>query len=197
MEAREQQKYIAQLMSRGLEKAADSFSRFINRKMLLAQSNTILIEPNKTSPYVSDEKGNLTLLTTDIIGEVSGRSYLILSDREREEICYAVSPQLRLRAEIEEAMLLEIDNIISASVIGQLANELNIEVYGDVPSLQYVKAENVQNALSCGTKHESPSGIILCNATFVLSDHHQIHPQFIWKFSTKIFDQIKHQIIPS
>jgi chemotaxis protein CheY-P-specific phosphatase CheC len=189
------QKYISAIMNKGFEKAAKSFSHMVGGALSFAHSSTTLIAEEQDFTYVSGEKGELMVLSTNMIGDLSGRSYLILSEQERREICQAASPTRPLDEKLQEALLLEIDNIVSASVIGQLADDLGIEVYGDVPQLQYVKAERIRQFLSSSISQESHVGMLLCNTTFLLGTHDHIHPQFIWKLSTKVFHMIQQQAI--
>jgi chemotaxis protein CheY-P-specific phosphatase CheC len=188
-----QQKNIGLIMNKGFEKAAKSFSTLVNRPLTFSHLNMLMVHHDQEFTYVSGERDNLMVLTTNIIGELSGKSFLILNDQERAEICRLVSPTKELDIKLQEALLLEIDNIISASVIGQLADDLEIEVYGDVPNLQYVKPENIQEFLANGISSENPSSILLCNTTFVLDTHEHIHPKFIWKLSEKVFQIMQQQ----
>ena len=182
-------------MTKGFEKAASSFAGFINRKISLAHSNIILISHDDQFSYLSGEEGTLSVLTTEIIGELSVLSFLILSDAESNEISRAVSPDKDLSPQLQEALLLEIDNIISASVIAQLANALQIEIYGDVPSLQHVDADNIQEFLRRRVA-DNPGQLstIICNTTFVLNDKEHIHPQFVWKLNARIIDVIREHL---
>jgi chemotaxis protein CheY-P-specific phosphatase CheC len=193
MENSIQQKNIGLIMNKGFEKAAKSFSMLVNRPLSFSYLNMILVHHDQEFSYMSGQQGNLMVLTTNMIGELSGKSYLILNEQERAEICQSVSPTKELDIKLQEALLLEIDNIVSASVIGQLADELGIEVYGDVPHLQYVKSEKIQEFLSSSISNENPSTILLCDTTFVLDNHNHINPKFIWKLSEKIFKMIERQ----
>jgi chemotaxis protein CheY-P-specific phosphatase CheC len=182
-------------MNKGFNKAANSFSQMINRPISLAHSNTIVIQNVKEFTYVSEEEGKLMVLTTGMIGELRGKSFLILSEQEQKEICHAVSPGKPLSVEYQEALLLEIDNIVSASVISQIANDFNIQVYGDVPVLKFVDAENIHAYLSTNLENENSDSIILCNTTFLIGNHKHIHPQFIWKLSPAIFEIIEQSMV--
>lgn len=189
------QKYISAIMNKGFAKAAKSFSQMVGGALSFEHSNTTLIHDDRDFTYASEEQGELMVLSTNMIGDLSGKSYLILSEQERAEIYRSVSPTKPLDEKLREALLLEIDNIVSASVIGQLADDLGIEVYGDVPQLQYVKAEGMRQFLSSAFSQESHVGVLLCNTTFLLGNHDHIHPRFIWKLSTKVFRMIQQQAI--
>lgn len=183
------------MMNMGFEKASESFSTLMGRKVSFAHSNTVLIQKEQEFPNLSGEQGQLIILTTEIIGGLSGRSYLILSEQEQAEICACVSPSRPVDQKFREALLMEIDNIVSACVISQLANQLSIEVYGDVPHVQYIRADEMQAVLKARIPQETASNILICTTTFLLDNHQHVHPQFIWKLSTKIFDLINMQTV--
>src|SRR6478609_11850142 len=123
-------KNIGAIMDKGFAKAVKSFSQMIGCKLSYTHNTITLLDSDQKFPYVSGGQGNHMVLTTNMIGDLSGRSYLILNEQERLEICRSASPAKELEVILQEALLLEIDNIISASVIGQLADDLGIEVYG-------------------------------------------------------------------
>jgi hypothetical protein len=80
-------------------------------------------------------------------------------------------------------------------VIAQLADELGIEVYGDVPHIQHVKAGDLKKILSSGGLLEDQANILLCSTAFLFDKRDHIHPQFIWKLSAKVSQMIQQQII--
>jgi len=73
-------------------------------------------------------------------------------------------------------------------VISELSRSLGIEVYGDVPQLTKIDARDL-NPFILGEVVRDESKSVITNATFQF-DHKKIHPQFIWKFNSKILDMI-------
>jgi chemotaxis protein CheY-P-specific phosphatase CheC len=98
-------------------------------------------------------------------------------------------------AALREAFLMEIDNIISASVISEISNTLKLDIYGDVPQLSKIHARDLQEFLIGKTMTDEPSSMILTNTTFLLDSKEKVHPQFIWKLSSKIFEMISDKKI--
>ncbi|MBY0426214.1 MAG: hypothetical protein K2Q22_11300, partial [Cytophagales bacterium] len=96
---------------------------------------------------------------------------------------------------LNEAFLLEIDNIISASVITELSNALNLRIYGDVPKLFKVNSKELIDFMSSKIEKHDPSSMIFGNTTFQFDKQDSVHPQFIWKISRKIFDMVPAQYI--
>ncbi len=189
------QKRIGQIMNKGFNKAANSFSQMINRPISLAQSSTVIIQSIEEFSYTSEDEGNLMVLTTGMIGELRGKSLLILSEQEQKEICHAVSPNQPLTTQFQQALLLEIDNIVSASVISQIANDFNVQVYGDVPALKFIDAGDIHAHLCASLENENSDSLILCNTTFLIGNQKHIHPQFIWKIGPEVFDLMEQTIV--
>ncbi len=190
MSVRSQENFLIHAMNIGFDKAAASFSQLIKRSVKIVHPQSILIHHKNDFSYVAEEQGELYVLTTQIIGSISGKSFLILNREECEEIFKDLGTSVK-NDMLREAFLLEIDNIISASVISELSNSLSLEIYGDVPKLHKINAAEIQDFLSREIQGGYSSSIIFSNTTFQF-DRDKVHPQFIWSLSNKIFE-----IIPS
>jgi chemotaxis protein CheY-P-specific phosphatase CheC len=191
MNTRSRENFLIQTLNMGFNKAAISFSTLINRYVKIVNSQSILVRHENDYSYISEERGDLYVLITQIIGDITGKSFLIFSEDETQEIFKALNNATSTKA-INEAFLLEIDNIISASVIAELSTVLGLEIYGDVPHLAKVHASDLQvflSEISCS----DPTSMIFCNTTFLFDKKERIHPQFIWKLSSKIFEMIPEQ----
>lgn len=193
MDNRKRENFILHVMSKGFERAADSFSKLVGRPVRMTNSTSVLVRHGEEFSCVSEESGQLMVLTTQLIGDISGKSFLIFSEEETEEIFKVVGKQVN--SSLSEAFMLEIDNIISASVISDLSNALNVEVYGDVPHLDQIHSDKLQDYLAADLEshNEDHYSMILCNTTFRFDHGDQIHPQFIWRISTKVFDVIPQE----
>ena len=180
---------LIHIMNGGFEKAAIAFSRLINKPVKIINTQSILIHHEDDISYISEELGELSVLVTQIIGDISGKSYLIFSQDESKEIFRALNTSISNES-LHQAFLLEIDNIISASVIAELSNAFSLEIYGDVPRLSKVKAMDLQKFMDTDALSDTRSSVIFCNTTFRFDDRDNIHPQFIWKLSNKIFEVV-------
>lgn len=189
MDTQSREKFLIHAMNSGFERAAASFSKLINKTVRITNSHYIIAHDGTDLSCISEEAGDLYILVTQIIGDIPGKSFLVFNQEESKEI-FATLNMSSKNHELNEAFLLEIDNIISASVISNLSNALNIEIYGDVPKLLKVHSSEFQKVMLEEAKHEEPSAIIFANTTFSFQTHERIHPQFIWKLSAKIFDKV-------
>lgn len=194
MDMRVRQNFLIHVMNTGFERAAVAFSRLINKPVKIVNSQSILIQHDSEISYITEEAGDLSVLITQIIGDVTGKSFLIFNQDESKEIFKALNTSVSNEA-LNEAFLLEIDNIISASVIAELSNSLGIEIYGDVPHLAKVHARDLERFMSEEIVRDEPSSVIFCNTTFQFDNREKVHPQFIWKLSSKIFEMIQDRKI--
>jgi len=188
--AKSRESYIVQLMNLGFKRAAESFSKFLQVPVRVATPQVSAVNmPNRYSNY-SEEKEDLYVLVTQIIGAFSGKSYLILNYRETEEIFKTVFKDHRALANMKEALLMDIDNIVSASVISELANVLDVEIYGDVPVLKRIPFKNLQLFFRDEQGEEDVTKLIFTNTVFLFDSKDHIRPQFVWRLTANVFDSV-------
>lgn len=183
------QEKLAKIMGIGFDRAARSFSNLIHRKVTVTNCHSIVTDSLRSERAFAEAHGDLHVLVTQVIGDVSGKSFLIFTDKERAEVFNAMN----LRQDNEalcEAFLLEIDNIISASVISELADSLGLEVYGDVPELHRIAAAEYSTFMEKAIGSGGASGLLFCRATFQVGEHESTAPQFVWNLSNRIFEAI-------
>ena len=192
MDIRSRENFLIHVMNAGFEKAATSFSKLINLPVKITNTQSILIRHDDNFSCISEEQGDLHVLVTHIIGDIVGKSFLFFSQEESQEIFKALNSSISNQS-LKEAFLMEIDNIISASVISEISNTFNLEIYGDVPHLNKIHSCDLQEFLAKEISKEDPSSMIFSNTTFLFDRKERIHPQFVWKLSSKIFDLIPDQ----
>src|SRR5688572_16824213 len=181
------ERFITNVMNAGFGRAAESFSKLVNGSVRVTDTSCIVLPHRGDLTGVAEESGNLIVVTTQIIGRVSGKSFLVFSEREIHEIFKSLGTKNRI---LEEAFLLEIDNIISASVISGLSNALSIEVYGDVPQLTHIQASALHGFIRSEVSREDSSHMVCSRATLHFEHTRDVHPQFIWKINSKVLDII-------
>lgn len=182
-----------EIINIGIAKAADSFSFFINDKVMIRLLELkINFEHNfpLSRKYPTDKN---YLLTTVVKGELKGESYLLFNEEEVNKIVEANLPKsimdnLAEREKMTEAFLLEIDNIITASVITQFSNIFQRKIYGDVPGLNILAGNEINKFLS--ENHNKELNVIYFNARFITNEI-EIDPEFIWLMDDSFFDEVK------
>ena len=181
----------------GYQNAAKSFSLVTRQKIEIAISE---IEVTKAEPNYGrflKQGQNITMLTTKIIGEVGGKSFLLLNEEERAAIYSAcLSPQKdkdeTARKTMEEAILKEIDNIVSATVITQFSNALGFSIYGDVPHLTTIPSKEIAAVIAKDLEKE-PDYFLTVNTRFFFENNTALQPYFFWILSSQFLERIREK----
>ena len=129
-----EQQYAVDLLKAGMNNACRSFSSLAKQNIEFEMGDlSIFKSDNNTEDHIAISKnGSLVLLTTEVIGELHGMSYLIFDASEVDEInnsCLPAGLPEDQKAKIQEAVLKELDNILSAAVITELSNKLNVRIF--------------------------------------------------------------------
>jgi chemotaxis protein CheY-P-specific phosphatase CheC len=182
------------IISAGLVKAAESLSFFMNETITLNEVdqedslsvNTIEIEKKNQS--------NIHLMITKVIGELKGVCCLIFSEEEANQLRNtALPPEVlnspEMMAEMSDGIMLEVDNIISASVITQFSNMLKVKIYGGVPELRKVNSTELESYLQEEINNEM---YLVSFKTKFKSSHVSFAPEFIWLFDNTFVESIKN-----
>lgn len=184
------------IIAQGLKKAAESLSFFMKETITLRETDFNV--SNKQNISVKNETTeNLFVLSTEIRGELKGICFLVFNSDEKDEICkVALPPEIvnnsdKLR-NMQEPLLLEIDNIISASVITQLANHLKQKVYGDVPVLTLMNSEELKKNI---IKQMNPDKLIIGFQTEFISSKSHFHPEFFWILEPEFLTSVKKIVL--
>ena len=91
------------------------------------------------------------VIKTALMGELKGTSHLIFSENEVNKLYQSCLPEKIAKDDSKESMIMklgfltEIDNMVSAAVITEFSNFLGVEIYGNVPSLKVIKANEISS----------------------------------------------------
>lgn len=182
-----------EVLNIGLTKSGDSLSYFTKQKVFIQSIDFDKNNLSQIEPLIQNiQKGELTLLTTELKGELKGNCFLIFEEKEVEELLNVALPKSildkpKMKLEMGEAILKELDNIVSASMITQLSNLLNCHVYGDVPQLDIIKTEHLHSVITDKTKFE----YLFCFKTDFKVQNLELKPTFIWGLDARFLDGIK------
>ena len=88
------------------------------------------------------------------MGDINGESFLIFSEEEiglhhKKSASLKIFGPMRLKSKqkMRGEFINEIDNILSSSVITEIANELDVFLYGGVPQPQLLDGKELNNFL--------------------------------------------------
>lgn len=183
-----------QIIAKGLEKAAESLTFFMNEPITLKDfGNDELLENPPVELNNKSEDKNILLLTTKVIGELKGVCCLVFSEEEADHLRKAALPpdilnSPEMMAEMSDGIMLEVDNIISASVITQFSNMLKVKIYGGVPDLKRVNYPEMENIIQEDINNEL---YLISFKTSFESAKVAFNPEFLWLFDQTFIDSIK------
>ncbi len=181
-------KLMEEIINLGYQHAATSFSSLTGQSVSVNKTTIEFCSNYDCRSRDFSNLINLTVLQTDIIGELKGASYLIFSEDEKKTVSQMSLMAFGGSARIQEsAILAEIDNIISAAVITELSNALQISIYGDVPRL--LELDNIDD-LQQHINHGDDNYCLIAHTNFIFDSHVMISPFFIWKIDRKIMSLI-------
>lgn len=135
------------------------------------------------------------LIQTELKGDLKGISHLIFSESEVMKIYKACLPEKIIQDDspaskmMKMGFLTEIDNMVAAAVITEFANFLNLDIYGHVPSLQVMQANEVDSYIQ--KESHDFDAVIHFKAIFHGSEL-DISPDFVWVFQSEFVDKIKN-----
>lgn len=181
-----------EILNIGLAKAADSLSFFTKEKVFINGMN-IKFTTLENANFLYKQGENITLLSTKLEGELSGYSYLIFNESEVNTLAKMSLPEEIINnpdqfAEMKNAILLEVDNIITGAVVTQFSNLLCSDMHGLVPSSYSGNQEEVEDYIRNQSINEKY--ILQCN-TSLGSENNNLNPEFLWCLNFSFLDAIK------
>jgi len=166
----------------GYSNAAASLSKMIKDKICFNNSyfGFHRMDSNDFSNKKSFSRNESNILiTTEIFGDVTGKSYFLISDREFDLLTHGIPEGRDPNVNLKEEFAKELDNILSASVITKLSNELNQKMYGDIPVLVGKVNGRIEDIIYDDFNELSEE--IYVNSTFFLFENNpDIMPFFVW-----------------
>jgi len=179
---------VAELIARGYASAAASFCTLVGQKVEIENEHVdTYTDVSEVIRMISDVE-DCTILLTELIGDLIGESYLIFNYQEKIAIssyCMkAFGRNVGTKLD-EEAILKEVDNIISAAVITEFSNALQVKTFGDVPKI--LTKEELEKDL----KNENGSYFLLSRAHFIFENHLELNPRFLWRLDRSFLERAR------
>lgn len=149
-------KKIEKAFRLGYVKAVTALSQLLREKIQVHEGINLLAHQKTLSHHLETLYiPARAVLTTELFGDMAGKSFWILNEESYQVMMQKVKAH-QSQIHIQKEFVKELDNIISAAVISCLADQLNLNVYGDIPQLSEDSGEIlpdhiVQNFGSWGT----------------------------------------------
>lgn len=190
---------IAAVMKAGCQRAAQAFSAFV-RQEVGSEIQFLTTVAAAQADLISYPTDNATLVITDIIGEAGGRSYLVLSAAEGaliQNLCLPSMSNAEQRATLSEAVLKELDNVLSAAMITEFSNALHLSIYGGVPHLLTLSVDDLKKKFHEDFHTESDSHCWWVKVRFIFKSKDYLQPQFVWKLPIEFLQHAEKQTFRS
>jgi chemotaxis protein CheY-P-specific phosphatase CheC len=187
---------IRDILNVGLAKAADTLSFFMNEKINIEAFDFKIETVDFYKENLTFKPDSKYILTTEVIGDVKGYCYLVFSKADTIKLFELSLPKNMLPESKEfeimsTALLLELDNIVSASVITQFANLLKLKMHGGIPALWDVSDDFKTNNELPG--HDIKDSYILNfkSKFFPSTSGGNFSPEFIWVLTPAFVEKVK------
>lgn len=181
------------LINGGLTMAKSSMEQILQSPITLKKV-AFGIDKEDISKFGTGEAHNVSLIKTELMGELKGSCFLVFRESDVDKINKACLPAEVLDNDSAESKMMmmgfltEIDNMVAAAVITEFANFLGVDLFGNVPSLHVMAHDKVNEYLANETT--TFDSVIHFKAIFH-GEELDISPDFIWIFNEKFMDKIK------
>lgn len=190
---------LTEAFEAGYSNAANSLSLMVNDKVCYetgyqASHQTGLLNNLSIYPHDQDQHESLILLTTEIFGDVFGKSYLFLSQSDYDSLTQNIGQSKDPKINFHHEFLKEVDNILSAAVITKLSNKLKTKMYGDIPMWIGPVHGDVAEIISSDFQDRTEE--IYVNTIFFKFDKAPlVKPLFIWIMDSKVVMGLEEKAI--
>lgn len=173
--------FTQRVMKSAYEQAGNALSRMLD---LPVDQGSILIgyEPGLTVQAYRGNTKSYIVLVTEIIGDARGQSFLFWPEDESELVSMFLLKNLRENpsTELKEAILKELDNVLTAAAITTFSNLSSLKIYGDVPTLMRLSGKELQDWLLKEVKYPSAHRPLVETVVRYSVQGLPVSPSFAW-----------------
>lgn len=173
------------ILESSIIRSAQCMSEMINTKVHIEDLNIVFHSAMHDSIRDSQETGSV-LLKTEIVGPIGGINYAVFSKEEVKLLCGQVLDGDMEREQYQVFMigfLKELENILAAAVISELANQLDEPIFGDVPKIEAIKGNGVTSVINREVAALVPDTVVSCEFRIPTV---KIAPRIIWFFNESL-----------
>lgn len=125
---------LRELMNIILAKAGDSFAKISKEEVIINVPNLYAVDKETALKELFDDKEVEIVIQSEIKGDIYAHSLIVFSKRQIQMFEKACLTTNNITKSMRESLLLEISNIVTGTLVSYLADILNINIYGCVPS---------------------------------------------------------------
>ncbi|RYD78459.1 MAG: hypothetical protein EOP53_11190 [Sphingobacteriales bacterium] len=128
---------LKEIINIGLAKAADSFAAIARDKVFLSVPDVQIIDPEDMSMAMPSNNRTDAVIQSDIKGDMNGKTFILFPEKQStylSSIC--IGPVETFKGNypaMKRSLLLEISNMLTGSIVTQLANIFKVHLYGSAP----------------------------------------------------------------
>lgn len=170
-------------------RSAQCFSEMINSRVHIEDLSIVFDSAMLNLTQQSQPEGSV-ILKTEIAGAIAGINYSIYSKEEVKLLCSQVLDGNLEKAQYYEYMigfLKEVENVLAAAVVTEIANHLNEPIFGDVPKIEAVTTHGVMGIIERETGPLKANTVISCGFSIPSVN---IAPRIVWFFNDTLVGAI-------
>lgn len=173
------------ILLEGTQFASKSLSSFIDSEVHMDDFSVTTTDGLEF--LKSPENSKVLLLKTELMGELGGINYFLLPIYDVMKICSKRVGKDEAKPMMIE-FLKEMENVLAAAAITNIANQLAINIFGDVPKAQAIQHNEVLNTIEEESSNLPPKLVIYCQ--FNLPEFN-IKSKYMWVFSEAMFQELQ------
>lgn len=182
------------LIKYGLAKGSLALEMVVQSPVVIKQVELTIPSVDGVTQYTNEVDSKSHLLRTELVGDLKGFCHLIFSDEDVNSIQGKCLPSDLLSENNSQSRLMklefmtELDNMVAGAVITELANYMELEIYGNVPSLNIISTSEVNAQIEKEAKEmEAPYSV---RGIFHVPELN-VFSEFVWVFKDRIIELIK------
>jgi chemotaxis protein CheC len=130
---------IKEILNIGLAKAADSFAIIARQNVILNVPSVEVTDANELGNILGKSRHSDTVIKSVIMGDLKGKTYIVFTEDQANKLaaaCFGSETSYQGNFNfMKRSLLLETSNILTGSILTQLANILDKKIYGKIPTL--------------------------------------------------------------
>jgi len=187
-----QQSFFQDCIKSAFANSAMAFAKFTYREVKVTSISIVSEEE-----YIESTSSNnhIYILVSELKGDMRGKCYLNFTKKDAESLFELALPAAYIDdASMQKAILLELDNILTAAVVSLLSDRLKINTYAHVPELIMGTKTMLNSLLDQDYKEEK---LVLQFKTNFSITNHDLETEFIWVLDAAFLDIVELQTLAS
>lgn len=171
------------IITKAFENSAEAFQRFLGKKV---ETDIEFWNVNNYQELNNSTDENFVLIS-ELKGDIKGKCYLIFTHEEATKLFKnCLTDEYVTNDSMQNAILMELDNILTAAVVTVFSDKLKINSYAYVPKLAKLSSIDLRESLE--SDFNANMLVFNFNSTFKIEEI-TLSPKFIWAVELKFLDR--------